>query len=148
MSRIDMDILQSLHKYKFLRGSFKRRVEEMIAQDTAYSYDYARDVLKAPFPLGEEAIASSSLAFQYAKYVLKAPFPLGERTIARYADLSYLYANDILKDRFIMGEKVIADSDFASSYAHSVLHIVTRTALKEWREQALNSEEGGMSWEE
>lgn len=48
------------------------------------------DVLKAPFPAGEPAIAYSYLAYSYTRDVLKAPFPLGGPAIfadAYYADL-------------------------------------------------------------
>ena len=54
----------------------------MISTSAAYSYRYANNVLKAPFPLGEKVIAECSVhSFDYARYVLKAPFQLGEHTI-------------------------------------------------------------------
>lgn len=47
------------------------------------AYDYALNVLKAPFPLGEIAIATDALySYLYALTILKAAFPEGEKAIA------------------------------------------------------------------
>ena len=46
-----------------------------IAKDPFQSFKYARDILKAAFPEGEAAIATSfNLSYAYALYVLNAPF--------------------------------------------------------------------------
>jgi hypothetical protein len=57
------------------------------------SMQYARDILKAPFPLGEPVIAQNPYySYLYAKFVLKGPFPLGEPVIATDPYSSYRYA--------------------------------------------------------
>ena len=46
--------------------------EKTMARDGRYAYRYARDVLKAPFPAGEPAIARDAIwAPIYARYVLE-----------------------------------------------------------------------------
>ena len=57
-------------KYENNPEELKKR-EKYIAKDAEYSYDYARDVLRGPFPLGEEAIAKDKdFAYFYARYFL------------------------------------------------------------------------------
>jgi hypothetical protein len=61
-------------------------------------FGYALDVLKAPFPAGEEAIAENAeYSYRYAFYVLKAPFPAAEAAIAENAGWAYCYACAVLK---------------------------------------------------
>ena len=43
--KLDINTLDILHQYKFLRGSFKTKVEEEIATDNEYAYNYAKNVL-------------------------------------------------------------------------------------------------------
>ena len=72
------------------------------------AYEYALNVLQAPFPEGEAAIATdAAYSYCYARYVLKAPFKLGEKVIAESSDDSYLYAKEVLNAPFPLGEKVI-----------------------------------------
>jgi len=74
------------------------------------SYVYAIYVLKAPFPLGEAAIATSSqYSFHYAKYI-KGRFILGEPAIAQSLIGSLNYAKDILKAPFPLGEKIMSEN--------------------------------------
>lgn len=51
------------------------------------------DVLKAPFPAGEPAIAYSYWAYCYARDVLKSPFELGEPAIFTDPYYAGLYRN-------------------------------------------------------
>ena len=44
--------------------------------------------------------ASSTEQYEYAKKVLKGPFPKGEATIAKNPEYSYAYARDVLKGPF------------------------------------------------
>ena len=70
------------YKYKNNPEELKKRERE-ISKYAEYSYLYAREVLKKPFALGEEAISKDALyAKLYAKNILKGPFPAGEETIA------------------------------------------------------------------
>jgi lambda repressor-like predicted transcriptional regulator len=89
-------------------GKISDELEDIIAQDTFYSYHYAHNVLKGPFPKGEDTIAKNVYySYHYAHYVLEDPFPKGENAIARDAECSYKYALDVLKDRFKKGERMI-----------------------------------------
>jgi hypothetical protein len=97
--------------------------EETIATNACYSYGYAKNVLKGPFKLGEAAIAKDAqCSCWYAQDVLKGPFPLGEKAIATNAQYSHYYAKDVLKGRFILGEKTIAtNAGYSYYYAKDVL---------------------------
>jgi hypothetical protein len=61
-----------------------------IAADARYVYDYARDVIKRRFELGEPVIATNVYySYHYARDVIKGRFELGEPAIA--ADANYTY---------------------------------------------------------
>ena len=95
-------------KYKNNPEELKKR-EKYIAKSAQFAYYYARDVLKGPFPTGEEAIAKDAYyAFQYAKNILKGPFPAGEEAIAKNAGFAKLYAKRVLKKDFYLNGKLIA----------------------------------------
>ncbi len=56
--------------------------EALLARDADAAYRYATQIMCAPFPAGEKAIASKDYnAYRYAEEVLQGPFPLGEPTI-------------------------------------------------------------------
>ena len=62
-------------KYRDNKEELKKR-EKFIAKSAIYAYNYARFIIKGPFPAGEEAIAKEgSLSCQYAGDVLNGPFP-------------------------------------------------------------------------
>jgi hypothetical protein len=91
--------------------------ELAISQSPEISYLYAHDVLHAPFPLGEPAISQTAYySYSYAKDVLQAPFPLGEPAISQSPEYSYYYARKVLKAPFPPGEPAIATSTFDSYY--------------------------------
>jgi hypothetical protein len=98
--------------------------EHAIAQSPVFSYLYALRILKAPFPKGEHAIAQSSdHSCLYAMEVLHGPFPMGEPAIATKTSNSVMYARFALNGPFPLGEPNIAKSaDASMSYAESVLH--------------------------
>ena len=104
-------------KYKNNPEELKKR-EKYIAKSTKYAYKYASEVLKGPFPAGEEIISKDIyFALEYAKYVLKGKkFPAGEEAISNDEQYSYLYARDILKGPFPLGEDAIS-KDATLSYA-------------------------------
>ena len=71
-------------KYKKNKEELKKR-EKYIAKSAIHTYQYARDILKGPFPAGEEAIAKNAgFAKLYAKRVLKKDFYLNGKLIAKY----------------------------------------------------------------
>ena len=95
-------------KYKDNKEELKKR-EKHIAKSLKYAYRYAKDILKAPFPAGEEAIAKDArFAYSYAKDILKEPFKLGEEAIAKDARFASEYAKNVLKKDFYLNGKLIA----------------------------------------
>ena len=98
------------------------QVESVISKDSQYSFRYAMDVLKGPFPDGEESIACSAReSLVYAKLIGKR-FSLGEPMIATNLDFSYRYSKDVLNGRFPLGERLFtSDADYAFGYAINVL---------------------------
>ena len=53
--------------------------------DAHYAFFYARDVLKGPFPAGEEVLAKNETYSQrYADNVLEADFYFDNKLIAKY----------------------------------------------------------------
>lgn len=77
-----------------------------------YAYEYARDILKGPFELGEAIIATDSKqSYDYANRVLHGPFPLDKKAISTSPYYSFQYAM-LLKRRFHLGELSISKSNF------------------------------------
>ena len=108
---------------RLLNGEKDEYLIHVVAKDAKYSYLYAADILKKPFPLGEPAIAkNASYSVDYARDVLKGPFPLGEPAIAKSAADSFFYAQDVLRKPFLLGQPAIARSSYyAYHYARHVL---------------------------
>ena len=95
-------------KYENKQEELKKR-EKYIAKSAKYAYYYALDVLKGPFPTGEEAIAKNAgYAYDYAADVLKGPFPAGEAAIAKDHYYAIDYAKNVLKKDFYLNGKLIA----------------------------------------
>ena len=95
-------------KYKKNKEELKKR-ETYIAKDAFFAYLYAKNVLKGPFPAGEEAIAKDyAYAYYYARDVLKGPFPLGEAAIAKSAFFTIQFTQNILKKDFYLNDELIA----------------------------------------
>jgi hypothetical protein len=97
---------------EIVKGKIKNEWEDIIAQDSKISLDYALKVLHDPFPKGEDAIAQDPYsAYQYARYVLYGPFPKGEDAISKDTYFSYGYAKEVLKDRFKKSERTIINGE-------------------------------------
>jgi len=95
--------------YKFLKRKVYEFLKVMTAQE---AYEYANDVLKAPFPEGEDTIAKSAeYSYLYALNVINGRFPEGEDAIAMNSEYAYLYAKDVIKGRWPKGEKVIYENE-------------------------------------
>lgn len=93
-----------------LKGKRIDVIETSIAnsRSSGTPYYYAAEILKAPFPEGEDNIARNGhYSFLYAKRVLKGPFPKGEDALAKHPDIAVDYAIYVLKDRFPKGEPAI-----------------------------------------
>jgi hypothetical protein len=102
--------LTTLYAKKIARSKIKDEWEDIIMQNPYNTFEYARTVLKKPFPRGEDVIANDPLvSFYYAREVLKGPFLKGEDAIAKFPSLSLYYARDVLHDRFPKGEKTIIE---------------------------------------
>ena len=95
-------------KYRNNREELKKR-EKYIAKSPNNAFYYARDVLKGPFPAGEEVIAKNiDFAYYYVRDILKGPFPAGEEAISKDADSAFQYAKHALKKDFYFNSKLIA----------------------------------------
>ncbi|MEM4511424.1 MAG: hypothetical protein QXD25_01275 [Nanopusillaceae archaeon] len=108
---------------EIVRGKVSDELEEVIVKDPWLSYKYARDILKGPFPKGEDTMAQDpECSYLYAKDVIKGPFPKGEDTIAKNPWNSYNYALNILKGPFPKREDTIAqDSEYSYLYAKNII---------------------------
>ena len=107
-------------KYKNKPEELKKR-EKYIAKSPFYAYSYAKNILKGPFPTGEEAIAKKAeYSYYYADTVIERPFPAGEEAIATDQYYAIEYAKDILKGPFPAGEAAIA-KDYAYEYTKKFL---------------------------
>ena len=70
-------------------NAFTGKSLAVLAANAEWSFLYARNFLKAPFPEGEAAITTSAeWSYFYARSVLDAPWPKGEAVIATSAEWS------------------------------------------------------------
>jgi hypothetical protein len=108
-------------KYKDNPAELKKR-EKAIAKHTEYAHHYA-NILKGPFPAGEDAIAKDAFSsLYYAGSILKGRFPKGEKEIAKYPGYAYRYAEYVLKGPFKLGEDAISKNpEYAFKYAYYIL---------------------------
>lgn len=102
-----------------------RKRENLWATDPDFALMYAEEV-DNKFPLGDKVISAlasdAHTALNYAKFVLRGPFPEGEESISKDADDAVEYARKVLKRRFESAEHVIARSSSAAvEYATRVL---------------------------
>ena len=105
-------------KYKNKPEELKKR-EKYIVTSAKYAYQYARDVLKGPFPAAEAIIAKDAYyAYEYAQGVLKGPFPAGEEAIAKKTEYAYEYTKNILKGPFPLGEEAIASDKISTKFSY------------------------------
>lgn len=93
-------------------------------ESAKHAYLYARDILKAPFPEGEDLIATETCAaYEYATYVLEGRFLKGESAIARSGYWALQYAQNILKGPFPQAEAVIAECPHHSVVYAGILDV-------------------------
>ena len=116
-------IYSYFYALQVLKGKRFKLGEPAIARDATYSRQYARDILRGPFPAGEPAIATDATeSMAYSKYVIKRPFPMGEKAILQNPTTAYQYARHVLLRPWPEAESVIAKSPSASIlYASEVL---------------------------
>lgn len=93
-------------------------LEGIIAKDASAAFEYARQVVKGKFELGEKEIAYSEYySLEYAKEVIEGRFELGEDAIANTGKYAIEYAREILKGRFEKGEpNILLHSSLSLSY--------------------------------
>jgi hypothetical protein len=102
--------LASEYAFRFAKKSKTRNqnLEKLIAKDSKYSYQYAKEIIKGRFEAGEATIAKEAHeSFFYALEVLKGRFELGEMAISKSGSYSRQYAQCILNERFKLGEPAI-----------------------------------------
>ena len=79
--------------YEEIKQNYNPQLEIIISQSPYWAYNYAKYILKAPFPLGEPAIAKSYKLLEYAQNVLNSRFKLAESKIQHHHN----YTKHILK---------------------------------------------------
>ena len=89
-----------------------------IVNDPELTYEYAEKVAKGKIKDEFEDIIAqdSKFSFSYSSYVLKDRFIKGEDVIAKNSWYSFWYAKDVLKDRFIKGKDTIINFDYFWDY--------------------------------
>lgn len=94
-----------------------------ISQNAKYAREFAENVIKGRFLLGEPAIATDpEQSFYYAYSVINGRFELGEPAIAKNSSIALRYATRVVKGRFELGEPAIAqDENYAYQYAIEVM---------------------------
>ena len=99
-------------------------IEAAIARDPQTAVDYAKIILKGPFPLGEPAIATqfySSLRYAGATH---KPFPPFEDELARSAPIHILQYCEYIGQRFPKGEPLLlkeASVNSLAGYAYEMI---------------------------
>jgi len=103
-----------------LKGPFPEG-EIIIAQDIELAFRYIEEITFAPFQYKHIFTSTPENAFRYAE-LFKEPFPEGEDIIAQNPELSYRYATEILKGPFPKGEDIIKKNPYwAVQYIKNVL---------------------------
>ena len=103
----------------------KHQMELSISKDAIASYNYAIVVLKARFPLGEQAILNGC-AGSICNYKIKFPEAFTspkekqqmELSISKHRYESYMYATEVLKARFLLGEPAIKSINDEYTYKY------------------------------
>jgi hypothetical protein len=81
------------------------------------AYEYARAVLKAPWPRGERVILKSPhYCYLYARHVIQGRWIKAEKVIATDCSASYRYARYVIKGRFEQGENSRSTGSFFRGY--------------------------------
>ena len=61
--------------------STKKELEITISKSPFWATEYAKNILKTPFPLAEPEIAKSIYSLNYAQHILKSRFKLAENNL-------------------------------------------------------------------
>jgi lambda repressor-like predicted transcriptional regulator len=115
------------------------------------AYQYARAVLKAPWPQGERVILKCpQSSYLYARHVIKGRWPKAEKIIARSSHTAYLYAKYVIKGRFPEAEKNRSQGSFSRGYyRENTIYLYSKYIIKgRWREmedKMTNKKEGEFS---
>ena len=105
--------------------------------DPQEAFDYARYVIKGPFPEGEAAIATDTRwSYYYAREVIKGRWPSGEAAIAKDSQdayYAYYYAKNVIKGRFPEAEESMAkDTKYAKKYLKLFPEAKMEWYAREW----------------
>lgn len=113
---------KSLYHFALLnKQPLSPQLEDIVAQDSEYSYWYAHLVLNGRFEKGEESIARNPYwSYYYAVSVLRGRFEKGEKVIKVIPDLAVKYAIHIIQGRWREAEKLILASKFRDEYVKFV----------------------------
>lgn len=109
--------LAFMYARDILKGPFPEG-EQYILKSPRYAAYYAIMILKTPWPEAEDIISTDSyFTCLYIKHVLKKePFPKGEKIISTNPNKSIWYVEYVLKDRFPLAEETILNSMYKEYY--------------------------------
>ena len=115
-------------------GEATRPPTSLELSDPRFSYYYARNIIKGPFPEGEAAMATDPYyAYMYARDVIKGRFPQCEPVIAKDPFCAYYYAMDVIKGRFPEAEESMAkDTKYAKKYLEAFPDAKIEWYAREW----------------
>jgi len=96
------------------------KLEGIILKDAAYSFYYAKNVIKGKFELSEPAISKNTqYSYWYAKYAIKGRWELGEPAISQDAYSSYWYAIEVIEGRlpdFMHNQMILGNNEYTKKY--------------------------------
>ena len=101
MSDPESIFTQARIAYYQIKQNYNPQLELTISQSVYWSYEYAKNILKSPFPLAEPLIITSGFTIDYAQNIIKGRFKLLELNLTRPYFINkshlYLYTKCILK---------------------------------------------------
>jgi hypothetical protein len=86
-----------------------QKLEDIIKNNTKYSYDYAEKIIRGLFKKGEDSISKDPfISFNYASNIIEGPWEKGEDSISEIPEISYRYASELIKGVWKKGHQAIS----------------------------------------
>jgi len=100
------------------------KLEGIILKDAAYSFYYAKYIIKGRWELGEAVISKDTFySYYYALHVIKGRWELGEPAISQDAYSSYWYAIEVIKGRlpdFMHNRMILSNDEYTKKYVRFI----------------------------
>lgn len=116
--------------FEMLPNDVKEIVRKQALTSSELAFNYAAQITDAPFPEGEEIIATNpALSVSYARWVLRGRFKAGEKAIlgetGQYSNILENYITNVLSisgERWLEGEsEILKNPTVAQLYARDVI---------------------------